>query len=128
MKIISRKMHGALDYGSAILLIAAPWLFGFSDVEPAKSISIGAGILILLMSLMTNYETGMVKVIPMQIHLYADIMLGIFLVISPWVFGFNAETSVFHVIMGLFAIASGVMTNSESLHHRSPEQQHSMAR
>ncbi len=128
MKIISRKMHGALDYGSAILLIAAPWLFAFSDVEPAKSISIAAGILIIVMSLMTNYETGLAKVIPMNIHLYADMMLGIFLLISPWLFNFNAETYLFHVIMGLFAIMSGIMTNSESLHQRYPEQHHSMAK
>jgi hypothetical protein len=128
MKIISRKMHGALDYGSAILLIAAPWLFAFSDVEPAKSISIAAGILILAMSLMTNYETSMVKLIPMQIHLYADIMLGIFLLISPWIFKFNGETYLFHVIMGLFAIMSGVLTNNESLQHRYNEHHHSMAK
>jgi hypothetical protein len=128
MKIISRKMHGALDYGSAILLIAAPWLFAFSDVEPAKSISIAAGILILAMSLMTNYETSMLKLIPMQIHLYADIMLGIFLLISPWIFKFNGETYLFHVIMGLFAIMSGVLTNSESLQHRYNEHHHSMAK
>jgi hypothetical protein len=128
MKIISRKMHGALDYGSAILLIAAPWLFAFSDVEPAKSISIAAGILILAMSLMTNYETSMLKLIPMQIHLYADIMLGIFLLISPWIFKFNGETYLFHVIIGLFAIMSGVLTNSESLQHRYNEHNHSMAK
>lgn len=128
MKIISRKMHGALDYGSAVLLIAAPWLFAFSDVEPAKSISVAAGILILAMAAMTNYETSVVKLIPMQIHLYADIMLGIFLLISPWIFKFNGETYLFHVIMGLFAIMSGILTNSESLQHRYNEQHHSMAK
>lgn len=121
-------MHGALDYGSAILLIAAPWLFAFSDVEPAKSISIAAGILIIVMSLMTNYDSGLAKVIPMNIHLYADIMLGIFLLISPWLFNFNAETYLFHVIMGLLAMLSGIMTNSESLHQRYHEQYHSMAK
>lgn len=128
MKIISRKTHGALDYGSAILLIASPWLFGFSDVEPAKSIAVGAGILIIVMSLMTNYESSMVKLIPMNIHLYMDILLGVFLLASPWIFKFNNETYLFHVIMGLFAIMSGVMTNSESLQHRYDTNNHSMAK
>ncbi len=128
MKIISRKTHGILDYGSAIFLIASPWLFGFSDVEPAKSIAVGAGILIIVMSLMTNYESSMVKVIPMNIHLYMDILLGVFLLASPWIFKFNNETYLFHVIMGLFAIMSGVMTNSESLQHRYDTNNHSIAK
>jgi ABC-type polysaccharide/polyol phosphate export permease len=129
MKIISRKMHGGLDYASAILLIASPWLFNFEDVDSAKTVAIAAGILIIVMSLMTNYESGMVKVIPMNIHLYADILLGILLVASPWLFKFNDQTYLFHVIMGLFAILSGVMTNNESLQHNyNNNQHHSMAK
>jgi len=128
MKIISRKTHGGLDYGTAILLIVSPWLFGFSDLEPAKTITIAAGILIIMMSLFTNYELGFIKAIPMQIHLYADILLGLFLIASPWLFNFSDETYLFHVIMGLFSVVAGIITNNESLQHRFHAQQQSLAK
>lgn len=128
MKIISRKTHGGLDYGAAIVLIVSPWLFNFSDVEPAKSIAIGAGILIVMMSLFTNYETGFIKAIPMQMHLYADILVGLFLIASPWLFKFSNETYLFHVIMGLFSVIAGVITNNESYQHRYDQHHHSLAK
>lgn len=73
---LSRKTHAILDYGSAILLFAAPWLFHFADVDAARTLCIVAAILILAMSLMTDYEASLVKLIPMKIHLMADVLLG----------------------------------------------------
>jgi predicted transporter len=118
MKIISRKLHGGLDYASALILIVSPWLFNFEDVSAAKTVAIAAGILILAMSLLTNYEAGAMKMIPMSMHLNADVLLGIVLLLSPWLFGFSDQTYLFHVIMGLFAIGSGLMTTRASLVHR----------
>jgi hypothetical protein len=115
MKIISRKSHAVLAYLSAIILIAAPWLLGFSDVGTAKTVAVVAGILILAMSLITNYEAGMLRSIPMAMHLNMDILLGIVLALSPWIFGFKDEVYLPHVIMGLFAIVSGLLTVRTSL-------------
>ncbi|HEX8607938.1 MAG TPA: SPW repeat protein [Pedobacter sp.] len=115
MKIISRKSHAVLDYLSAILLIAAPWLFGFSDSDTAKTVAVVAGILILGMSLMTNYEGGVLRSVPMAMHLNMDIVLGIVLAISPWLFNFKDDVYLPHLIMGLLAIFSGLMTVRTSL-------------
>lgn len=110
MKIISRKSHAVLDYLSAIILISAPWIFGFSDSSTATRVAVAAGILILGMSLMTNYEGGVLRSIPMAGHLNMDVLLGIVLAISPWLFNFKEEVYLPHLIMGLLAIFSGLMT------------------
>jgi hypothetical protein len=115
MKIISRKSHAVLDYLSAIVLIAAPWLFRFSDSNTATTVAVLAGILILVMSLMTNYEGGILRNIPMAMHLNMDILLGIVLALSPWIFGFKDEVYLPHLIMGLLAIFSGALTVRTSL-------------
>ncbi len=115
---LSRKTHAMLDYGSAILLFAAPWLFHFADVDAARTLCIVAAILILAMSLMTDYEASLVKLIPMKIHLMADVLLGLFFIVSPWLLNFSDETYLFHVAMGVVALFAGVFTTRASLRTR----------
>jgi hypothetical protein len=51
---------------------------------------LGAGI--LLMSLMTDYELSLTRVIPMGVHLAVDGLGGALLAVSPWLFGFADRT------------------------------------
>jgi len=112
---LSRKTHAMLDYGSAVLLFIAPWIFNFADVPAARTLCIIAAILIIGMSLMTNYEASLVKLIPMKIHLMADVLLGLFFIASPWLLNFSDETYLFHVAMGIVALFAGVFTTRASL-------------
>ena len=40
MRFIPTKFHAPLDYIVGVLLIAAPWIFQFSDVTAATAVSI----------------------------------------------------------------------------------------
>jgi hypothetical protein len=118
MHIITRKIHAVLDYLSAILLICAPWAFNFNDSVTATQLTVGAGVLIAVMSAMTDYEGGLIRLIPMSVHLNMDILLGVLLFASPWIFGFNKEVYLPHVIMGLYSILTGILTVRTSLSKR----------
>ena len=76
MRFISRKFHAVLDYMAGLILIAAPWMLGFADVEAAKWAAVAVGVLILLMSLFTDYEGGVQKVLSMSTHLTMDVIAG----------------------------------------------------
>lgn len=112
MRFIPTRVHGMADYVIGILLIAAPWLFGFADggAEQWVPVILGAGV--ILYSLMTDYELGVMKAIPMSMHLMLDIGGGIFLAVSPWLFGFADEIWWPHVIVGLLEIGAGLMTKT----------------
>jgi hypothetical protein len=112
MRVIPTKIHGVLDYVIGALLIVAPWLFDFADggAEQWVPIILGAGV--ILYSLATNYELGVVKAIPMPTHLMLDIGGGIVLAASPWLFGFADEIWWPHVIVGLLEIGAGLMTQT----------------
>lgn len=112
MRFISTKVHGVLDYIVGVLLIAAPWIFNFDNGSAAQWIPVSVGVVILIMSLMTNYEAGAMKVVPMRIHLTLDVIAGIFLAASPWLFRFSNEVSTPHVIVGILAICSGLFTET----------------
>src|SRR5687768_16636547 len=99
MRFISRKFHAVLDYMSGVLLIASPWLFNFEEVESAKWVAIAVGALILLMSFMTDYEGGGKKVISMSGHLTMDVVTGLFLASSPWLFNFDEYVYLPHLIL-----------------------------
>jgi hypothetical protein len=111
---ITSRVHGLLDYPVGIALIAAPWIFGFSDVGGAAvSVPIVIGGLILLQSLITDYEYSVENALPLPLHLAADVVAGAVLAASPWIFGFSDEglnAWLPHLLVGIALIASGLLT------------------
>jgi hypothetical protein len=113
MRMIPTRTHAVMDYAIGALLIAAPWIFQFSDSTSAKWISIGVGISMLAASTMTDYEGGLMGVVPMPMHLMTDAALGVFLAISPWAFGFadgGANYWVPLLVIGIAEIGTAAMT------------------
>jgi len=120
MRFISTKTHAVMDYIVGILLIAAPWIFRFSDVGAAKWCAIAVGLLTLVMSLMTDYDGNRKKPVSMAVHLTMDVVMGIFLAISPWLFGFNDVVYLPHLVVGLLSIGAGLCTVRTSSHSHTP--------
>jgi len=114
MKIIPKFYHGVVDYLSGLLLLLAPNLFGFADMSgPVTWIPRMVGIVILLQALMTNYELGVMKLIPMTMHLTADYVIGAFLMVSPFVFGISGRSmtaTVVILLVGISGLLATVMT------------------
>jgi hypothetical protein len=112
MKAISTKVHGVLDYLVGIILIAAPWLLNFYRGGAESWVPILLGIGTVMYSLFTNYEYSMSKVIPMRVHLTLDVISGIFLALSPWLFNFDEFVYLPHVIIGILETLVGLMTET----------------
>ena len=114
MKIISKFYHGVLDYMSGVFLLAAPNLFGFSDVTGATAwVPRIVGVMILLQALVTDYELGLAKVMPIALHLMADYAIGAFLLVAPFLFGISGRSvsaTMVLVVMALFAFGAAAMT------------------
>lgn len=108
MRFLPTKVHGALDYLVGIALIAAPWLFMFDDVGGAAvflPIVLGAGLIVY--SIFTNYEWGLIKVLSMPYHLIVDFIAAALLALSPWLFGFADEKInawLPHVVVGVVVL------------------------
>src|SRR5690606_32275896 len=112
MRIISTKIHGILDYSMGILLIIAPWLFGFYEGgrESWVLILLGGGTIIY--SLLTDYELGLAKAISMKTHLSIDLIAGVFVAASPWLLGFSDRVFLPHLIFGIAEIGAVMMTRT----------------
>ena len=128
MRFIPTKFHAPLDYIVGAALIAAPWIFQFSEHKAATIVPIVLGIGLIAYSLFTNYELGVWKVAPMAVHNVFDVVAGTVLLASPWLFGFADESAnvwLPHVIVGAAAIFLGLTTVQQRVqlppkrdHHR----------
>src|SRR5688572_24617192 len=86
MKFLDPRVHGYLDYAAALLLALAPWLFGFGGTPAVLCYVLAASQ--LGMSLLTAYPLGIAKVIPFPVHGGVELIVAMFLVVAPWLFGF----------------------------------------
>jgi hypothetical protein len=110
MKPITTEMHGMLDYlyGGAVLV--GPWLFQFAQGGPETWIPVIAGCVVIAYSLFTDYEDSFANLLPMRVHLLLDGAVGLFLVFSPWVFGFSDRIWWPHVLIGATSIGIAALT------------------
>jgi hypothetical protein len=116
VRFIPTRVHGALDYIVGVLLVAAPWLFGFDrgGAETWVPVVLGAGA--ILYSLFTDYELGVVRRIPMPVHLTLDLASGVLLAVSPWLFGFADYVWAPHLVLGLFEVGVSLTTQKTPTH------------
>ena len=117
MKVIPTFAHGIFDYIGGLALLAAPNLFGFSEIGGAAVwVPRVLGVIVLLQSICTRYEVGLVKVLPMKMHLMNDYVASLFLAASPWLFGFNDGPSnswMPHLVVGILVFVVTLMTEDE---------------
>jgi hypothetical protein len=113
MRFLPTRIHGVIDYVWGIALFASPWVFGFEHVTSAKWVAILFGIGAILYSLFTAYELGVLRIIPMSMHLILDGAAGALLAASPFLLGFSDQVYGPHVAFGLFSVAASLVTRME---------------
>jgi hypothetical protein len=100
MRAFPTRVHGSLDFALAVVAIAGPWLWGFAGVAAARNVSVAVGVVIVIYSLFTDYERGVVRRIQPPLHLWLDGIVGLLLGISPWLLGFDERVWIPHVAVG----------------------------
>ena len=106
-----------------IVLIASPWLFDFADGGAAQWLPVILGASMIVLALMTDYELVAVRKISMRTHLMIDLLSGLLLAASPWIFSFADYVWEPHLILGLIEVGAALMTKREPSgekghHHR----------
>ena len=114
MRFLSTRVHGAMDYAMGILLLASPYLFGFATGGVKQWLPMLLGLAMLGMSLLTRYEWGAIRIIPLPVHLVIDGLSGALLAVSPWLFGFVGVVFLPHLILGLIELGTSLMTETHS--------------
>lgn len=109
---IPLNLHAALEPLAAIVIIAAPWIFGFSDTDSATVICVLVGVAMLLVGSITDWRLSLARVIPLRMHMAGDLAMALVLLLSPLIFGFADEggPTRFMVIAGVLEALTALMT------------------
>ena len=87
LRFISPTTHGVIDYAAAIALVIAPFLLRLGSSSPAAVwISVTTGVVVVLVSVTTNYRYGVLKVIPFGGHLALDLLVATGFMLLPYIF------------------------------------------
>lgn len=93
MKLLNSKIHSAIDYIVVIFLWLAPTLFGLSS--PISTFSYVLGAIHLALTVFTNFHFGLIKIIPVKIHGWIELLVAIVLMLSSVLLsGFIASDSL----------------------------------
>jgi hypothetical protein len=109
---IPLKMHAMLEPFMALLIIASPWIFGFSDVDSATTLAIVVGLIMLVGGAITRWRWSLAKVLPLRMHAMTDMALGALLILSPFIFGFSDEGGAtrWAIIVGVLELMTALGT------------------
>jgi hypothetical protein len=111
---LSPRTHAAIDYPGAVMLAVSPWLFGFAgDADGLGSFCVGLACLLLVVNVLTDYEGGLVSLIPMRAHLLIDVAIAFILALSPWtrdIAGPDATVWVPVLAVALILLAGALLT------------------
>lgn len=78
MKVVSPKFHGILDYLVVIFLAVSPTLFKMEGTLATFTYAL-AGIHLLL-TILTGYPLGLIKVIPFALHGLIELVVALALI------------------------------------------------
>lgn len=111
-KPINTKLHGILDYTFGFILLL-PWIVSYNEQSNDTIIIAFLGALTILLSLMTNYELSAMKVIPMKVHLFIDVIVGLFLLCLPFIFPLYNYYLYWPVILGCGELLIVILSSSK---------------
>ena len=117
MALISSKTHGVLDFTVGIALIIIPLIPEDTTGLPEVWTAVVLGAFTCLYSVCTNYELGRFKLLSMRTHLALDVLSGILLAASPWLFNFYERIYLPYVLVGIMEIV--VVLLSDRVAYRS---------
>ena len=111
MKLFSTRMHGVLDFLTAGTLLTLPRALGWSEGVTRLLTNMALGT--VGYSLLTKYEWGLVKVLPMKGHLLLDGISGASLLAAPLLFpDEDSSTTGALVALGLWELAASLTTET----------------
>lgn len=112
LRLVPASIHAVGDYAAGIVLLLAGLLADASDEAKATGIVLGA--VLIVVSLLTRYPLGVLRVIPFPVHSAGDYVGGLAAIIAPFALDFfdgDEGLSALYIIVGVVVIALSLVTD-----------------
>lgn len=111
MHLISSRLYGIFNYLSGIFIFGNPWLFDFENYSSLTWIFQAMGATMIICNVFTNYETGIIKLIPIRGRLIPDTFIAVFLSLTPWVFDFYNIIFLPQLLIGILMLVAAAFVD-----------------
>ncbi|MES0810880.1 hypothetical protein ABLO27_15455 [Roseibium sp. SCPC15] len=102
IRFVTKTIHAYLDYPVALGLIALPMLLNLGQSNSlAFWLSVTTGIAALILTVLTDHETGLIRVVPYSFHLIVDFAVGVVFLAAPFVLGFSGIDFAYYIVNAL---------------------------
>ena len=110
IRFLTPARHGVVDYLAAAGLLTLPFILGLGTSSPlAKWLAVATGVAVVVVSLLTDYRYGAVRVLPFKGHLAIDTAVAVVFLLAPTLFQFSgldawyywANAIVVFIVVGL---------------------------
>jgi hypothetical protein len=109
MKILSASAHGVLDYVTVVLFALAPTLFGLTGLAATLAYVLAA--VHLLLTLITAFPLGVVKIVPFHLHGHVELVVSIALaLLGAFYFGLEGINGIFYLAIGIVIFLIWLLT------------------
>ncbi|MGB3314990.1 MAG: hypothetical protein WBB85_11300, partial [Albidovulum sp.] len=98
---VTKTIHSWLDYPVAAALIVLPFVLGLGESNPAALwLSVATGVAALILTILTDHQTGLIRILPYRLHMAVDLAVGLSFLAAPFVFGFSGIDAAFYWLNG----------------------------
>ena len=121
LRFVTRQIHALIDYPVAISLIAMPFVLGLGAHNPiALWLSVVTGIAAFVLTLLTDHELGVFRVLPYWFHVAVDRIVGVTFVVVPLALGFTGMDLGYYLANAAAVLAVTFMLNAPDTTEPSP--------
>ena len=115
MRFVTKTIHAWLDYPVALALIALPFLLGLGASHPfALTISPVVGVAAFLLTVFTDHQFGLFRVLPYKLHLAVDLAVGLLFLALPFALGFTGLDAAFYWLNGAAVVTVIALSKPEA--------------
>ncbi|AYG62198.1 SPW repeat domain-containing protein [Rhizobium jaguaris] len=113
-RFVTKSIHAYLiDYPVAIVLLAAPFVLKLGHSGPvAMWLSVITGVAALILPILTDHQTGLIRIIPYSIHLWIDRAVGIVFLAAVFAFGFTGIDGWYYGVLGIAVLLTTSVLNA----------------
>lgn len=114
MKVISPRVHGYFDFLIAVIFLLAPKLLVLGML-PAI-LAYGFATVHLIVTLISDFPFGIVKLIPFTIHGWIERIVGPLLIGMPFILNFSNEETArnFYIAIGIIIFVISLFTDYQA--------------
>lgn len=114
LRFLSSANHGIVDYLAAVALMVSPFILQLGSSNPlAPWISVVTGVLVIAVSLATDYRYGAFKWIPFGGHLTLDLLVATLFMLVPFLFNLDGLDAAYYYMNAVVVYLVVAVTASE---------------